>query len=604
MILLFLSRLFADPWTRPEHPRVVMQEPHSWKELEANKYAHRFWWDKTEEKAEIQWLSPKGWKTIRKKVSVGWISSPYPIGSRFRIRFPSSTRWSEVLQADPWLSPFDLVKLQENQPKCTSRITSLAKTNNTLWGGSIDGGLYSISAQGSLREMGTWEGIWDDRIISLAGNNDTLLIGSAGGAVLFQNEEIVQSWQSEFSSPYIQAVSIQEDDLWIGSFRGLYRIRGGFFETKFRQDSVFSIAPFLPGETLVGHNGIQYFLRSDEQEHFPNWGNIYDIAVSHDYQKLWLSSSTLGVMEIHQQNITKKYAETPNALYVDSNGLWMADSKGLYHPQQGWQGQFGEVFDLLEYNGNLWFSSETGIYEWGNHAKPIFACTAVSFPKNASLVLEKNGITLFSEKSFAIGQSTVKEWTKSTKGWHPISISGSWKDIATEDSRIWTLDEEGVWLHTAERSKAQLLYKKSGLTEIAISSLSIWGRTKADELIRLTLGKQEMYDIPPVSSMSAQKKHICVGTKKGLFRIFTNSKENIEKWYTNTHFPAVYGAEDGICWFASSEGQVGWIDKEGNIQKWETPSRIGTIYTIQPQEKIGLWVYTSKGLWLLRMREV
>ena len=104
MILLYSLLCFADPWKRPQHVRIVMQSPRNWKSLWKDRYKHRFWWDKTTEKAQIQWLSPKGWKTIKKKAHPGWISSPLPLGSRFRVRFPSSTRWSDMTQASAWFS--------------------------------------------------------------------------------------------------------------------------------------------------------------------------------------------------------------------------------------------------------------------------------------------------------------------------------------------------------------------------------------------------------------------------------------------------------------------------------------------------------------------
>ena len=599
MIWLCLTVQAADPWKRPEHARVVMQEPLSWKDLEKQQHAHRFWWDETEEFAEIQWLSPKGWKTIHKKAHVGWQSSAFSMGSRFRIKFPSSTRWSDTLRASLWLSPFDLQKM-DNRKQCISRITTLAKTQYGLWGASIDGGLFLISDP-KLRKFSSWDGLWDDRIISIDGQDDRLLVGSAGGVVLLQEEKVVQSWKEEFASPYIQSVSIQDDDLWIGSYKGLYRIRGGLFESKFRTESVFSISSFVRGETLVGYNGLQYFLASDERLSFSDWGNIYDIAVSKDKNNIWLSSSQLGVIKIQNQQIYKIHKEKPNALYVDDQGLWMADKRGLFHPQQGWQTQFGEVFDLLEYEGDLWFSSETGVYQWGKTSTPYLACSYDEYPKEASLSLNNTGLELHANTSLALGHPPQQEWTKSQQSWHPVSLAGEWKDIVPLDSRIWSLNEEGVWVHNLTKDTHQLMYKRKNLKEIAISSLSVWGRTNEDELIRLTLGKETLLDIPTIVKMSSGKNHICIGTKQGLFRISTKDEKEI--WYKKNHFPAVYSTPEGTCWFASSEGQVGWIDTQGNIQQWETPPRIGTIYSIHLQEKKGLWVYSSKGLWLLRMRE-
>ena len=252
----------------------------------------------------------KGWKTIKKNARPGWISSSLPLGTRFRIRFPSSTRWSDMLQASPWVSAHTIQTLIE--PNHCPLITTLASSDKTLWGGSKTEDFIVFKIHKSRHYFGMWDGLWDDRIIAMDGEEDQLLIGTAGGSILFSKQTPLRSWR-EFIHPYIQAVSMQGDDLWMGGFRGLYRVRGGEFEIKRREHSVFSIAPFYFGETLIGYDGFLYNTQKDESISFSSWGNIYDVLRVD--KTIWLSSDRLGVVSITDQVKTTHHADTPNTFF-------------------------------------------------------------------------------------------------------------------------------------------------------------------------------------------------------------------------------------------------------------------------------------------------
>ena len=102
------------------------------------------------------------------------------------------------------------------------------------------------------------------------------------------------------------------------------------------------------------------------------------------------------------------------------------------------------------------------------------------------------------------------------------------------------------------------MYSQNNIKEIAISNLSVWGRTQDDKLVRHTLKKKEEYDIPPIISMSSGKDSICVGTQKGLYRISTKGKE-IQQWYIKNKMLAVHSTQKGDCWFVSDSEQMGVV---------------------------------------------
>ena len=592
MILLYSLLCLADPWNRPQHFRIVMQSPKSWKSLWKDRYKHRFWWDNTTEKAEIQWLSPKGWKTIKKKAAPGWISAHLPIGSRFRIRFSSSTRWSDMTQASPWVSAHTIQRIFD-EDQCPL-ITSLTDSENSLWGGAKDGGLYHLQNPQKPMYMGTWEGLWDDRVISIDGENDRLLIGTAGGAILFSGRKPVQSWREELLHPYVQATSVQDDDLWIGGFRGLYRVRGGEFEIKRREHSVFSITSFSFGETLIGYDGLLYNTQKDDEISFSSWGNIYD-SVSVD-NTIWLASDRLGVVSITDQIRTTHDKETPNSLFW-SKGIWMGGKKGLYIPQQGWTDQFGEVFDIHEFDKKIWLATQKGIFYYKDQEFQYASCSP-KISNRGTLYSTPTGVIIQDKKEqLRLGSLPEIDWTKSEQGWHPVSLSGAWRDIKFDGKRAWSVDQQGIWVHM---KKSKLMYPQNDIKEIAISNLSIWGRTHDDQLVRHTLGKKEEYDIPKIQSMSSGKDSICVATEKGLYRIKSKAKD-VQKWYPNNSILAVHSTQNGDCWFISDSEQVGVIYANGDELQWDAPNRLGKIYDIQVHKK-GIWIYSSKGLWLMRKR--
>jgi ligand-binding sensor domain-containing protein len=280
----------------------------------------------------------------------------------------------------------------------------------------------------------------------------------------------------------------------------------------------------------------------------------------------------------------------------------MGGKKGLYTPQGVWETKFGEVFDVIRHKETIWIASETGVYSYPESIDDVRPSVHTSFPKDATMLLHEDGFRLQSDAPFILGKQRPDIWTRSSIGWHPVLLEGAWLDIALDGTRVWSLNEKGVWLNAPAKKTSKLLYSESNLKEIAVSSLSIWGRSIQNKLIRLTLGKRQEYNIPSIVSMSAGKSNICIGTQKGLYRIWINAKKPIEQMYKKHKFSAVYSTKDGDCWFASTGDQVGVVYADGREVQWDTPSRIGKVYSLRPQGEKGLWVHSNKGLWLMRKR--
>ena len=590
ILSILLGASLADPWKRPEHIRVVLEPPRKWNDLKREKIRHRFWWDQNEHKAEIQVLSAKGWKSIKKKARSGWISPPHKIGSRFRLRFPHSTRWSEIQKGDLWISPRELTHIAHPHKKF-GRPTIIKELEEDLWVGSVDGGLYNISQN---RSIGRWEGLPDDRVIALDTQYNQMLVGTGLGAALFLYDQPQRTWNEEFRSPYIQMVDIVDDDLWIGSYRGLYRSRGGSLEELLFPHSVFALAHDPKEGQLVGYEGLHLLRKDDSRVHFPDWGNVYDVSLDKD--TLWLSSNELGVVSIQNQIITPYYPKPAHQLYLDQEGLWLALPDGLLSPKQELETKFGAVYNIQHHQNSKWLATHKGLFD-GNTLHPFIP----NIRNISGMYTSSLGMLLYNQdQSLQLGKVEPQKWTKTVQGWYPEDQKGAWLDLARREDRLWLLNKEGIWRQ--KDTKQILLYKNLHITDIEASSIYVWGLSTSGDLFHFSLGKQKIYDdLSEIQHISAGDKSVCVGGKTGLFRVWQTKKE-MESLIKGHSFVRVWSTPKGDCYYATNNEQIGYYGVDGRHQVWSTPTRIGKIHTLRAQKDIGVWLHTNRGLWLMRMR--
>ncbi|MEC7984468.1 MAG: hypothetical protein VX278_04855 [Myxococcota bacterium] len=600
--MIFLSLLGAhasDPWNRPQKARVVVQPPKNWSQLWSTSKKHRLWWDQSPDRAEIQWLSPKGWKTMTRRAKAGWISSKLPIGSQFRIRFPKqSKRWTPMLSASPWYSPIDIALLNQKPNKIPGTPTSLGHGEH-LWVGSLYGGLTEVRNKNIHKIWRRWDGLLDDRILALDHDEELMLIGTMNGATLMMNRRPVRSWQQEFLSPHIQVVSIRGDDLWLGSYRGLYRVRAGHFEKRLLPRSVFSIEPAKDGGVWVGYEGLQYIAKDDSTTSIPDMGNVY--SIQDRGEKIWFTSNRHGVAYIQDQTVTPYRKEIANELLFEDQDLWIAADEGLILPSQERISDHSVVYAIERDTKQHWLATKKGLilYE-ENRTFPMLDAQSSTYYQ--TIWPTSDGALLFAEQqTYTLGTAVFepKNWTKTRLGWYPESVNGSWIDLSRYKNRLWRLNEEGIWSGTSRKP----LYPIQNIIDIEASSLSVWGQSNDGRIYRFTLGKQEkipgIYD---VQQISAGERSICVGAKDGLYRIWQRKENSVEKIFDKKPFvEAVYSERDGTCWYATRAGQLGRIDTDQQNRIWDMPPHIDPIEKIVLQQEKGVWLLTQKGVWLLRI---
>ena len=229
-----------------------MQSPKKWSSLWSDRYKHRFWWDHKEETAQIQWLSPKGWKTIKKNAQPGWISSSLPLGTRFRIRFPSSTRWSDMLQ-NLSLGSLHMPSKKLWEPNHCPLITTFTSSDHTLWGGSKDKGLYRLHNPQKPHYFGMWDGLWDDQIIAMDGERISCSSEPQVAPFFFETNSHFARGEKSLFIHIFKLYPCKEMTCGWEDF-GVCTEFGAEVEIKRREHSVFSIAPFSFGETLIGYD--------------------------------------------------------------------------------------------------------------------------------------------------------------------------------------------------------------------------------------------------------------------------------------------------------------------------------------------------------------
>ena len=409
----------------------------------------------------------------------------------------------------------------------------------------------------------------------------------------------VQTWREEFLSAHIQAVSIKGDDLWLGSYRGLYRVRGGIFEKRLLPRSVFSIQVAQDGGVWAGYEGLQYIAKDDTVESLPDLGNLYDIQ--DQGEQLWFTSSKHGVAYLQDQTIIPHRKEIANALFFDDKGLWIAADEGLITPQNELKKEYSTVYAIENYNSNHWLATQKGLIKYEDNTQvPLYE--QLSSTVYQTVVPTDNGAILFTNtKAYTLGKADFHkdDWTKTKQGWYQEKEKDSWIDLSRYKKRLWRLNDQGIW----GGKNQTLLYEESDLVDIEASSLSVWGQSKDGRVYRFTLGKREGFDIYDVQQISSGEKSLCVATAEGLYRIWQRKENSVEKVFPEKIFvESTYSEQNGTCWYATRAGQLGRVSSDQQNRMWELPPHVGLIKKIVPQQQKGVWLLTQKGVWLLRIQ--
>jgi ligand-binding sensor domain-containing protein len=381
-----------DAWSRPEQLRAVRAPPERWADLRREARPVRLYWDEGGPPADIEQIDARGSRLVAESARPGWQSAAVERDVRFRVRLGPSGRWSEPVSPDPWSSPADLARLAAG-----GQAAILAEdvgqivadpTSGGAWASSLGGGLVALEAKGEgLRVLTRWDGLPDDRAISVDTDGQRVLVGTARGAALLEGGRVVRVWDDALSDPYVQSVLLDGPRLWLGTFHGLDRVTGGQIEAILAPWSVFSLSQALNGQLWVGYQGVQRIPKDappvtkpvlgpaapePEPEPGPGWlaeDNVYGLLDGGD--TVWLAGQKSGLFTVSGEGAPIAAPDYPRAaaysVAAQGGGLYVASGAyGLLGPDRT---PWGEVDGMpgssiwsvaAEPGGGLWVAGDDG----------------------------------------------------------------------------------------------------------------------------------------------------------------------------------------------------------------------------------------------------
>jgi signal transduction histidine kinase/streptogramin lyase len=230
-----------------------------------------------------------------------------------------------------------------------------------------------------------------------ATHDGSLWAGTEGAGIFRWRQDELTSYGAEQGLENLHISALFEDNrsnLWVGTAGGLFRLRSDRFEpvegSPALQTAVMSLFEDRRGHVWAGtRGGLARFSDNDVRLYtrLDGLGGAPVRAMAEDGEgRMWVAIETAGIFRkegdrFEQLNdIPDGLSTGARAIYCDGEGtVWFATrSSGLFRWKAGkldeWNAQedglpSSRCFGLLEDNvGNLWLSSESGIFGLARHA--------------------------------------------------------------------------------------------------------------------------------------------------------------------------------------------------------------------------------------------
>lgn len=644
--------VYADPWGRPTHARVVIEPPQTVEDLYSTKRRFRFWWDDIGVTATIEIQGRLRWRTLATDVPLGWISDELPRGSVFRIRLEGGARTSDPLSTPRYYSPTDIARSSGTAPLLSNIILDM-DTGTKLWGAGYTGGLIEVSDSDSVNTWTRWDGLPDDRVLSVSVDDEVTWVGTTNGLAKIYDGKVLQIWNDALADSYVQSLDAKDGIVYIGTYQGLDRLINATDQPRIEhllpQWSVFSL--LTDGKrTAVGYEGIT-FISDQDNISSQDWpGNIEALAQIDD--ALWMATETKGLVKSTSEGTTILLDEQIYDILPREEDVWIAGqghiwsiSKTHPHTVTGKVVGLGPMNTLAEFDNHIWYGAnglhslnlslpwedpnlsqvikhtplithasmndllplETGLY----FSDSISAApqTIGTVQKTTPLAMDVAQIQ-FTAAQFHHSPSKKQLWmwnTTLTKQYtdgveerhnleHPIIDMADWL------GQTWFVDEVGLykWQDNGDHS---LEYELPEIQELSSNGATLWIRT-IDSIHHVTPSTVTEYATPsPVTAVAPSGLTVCVGTEDGLFRFWKGREDMWENPLgmqdQNVKIIDTIGDDKGGCWIAGEDGSIGLIDIDGGSTWWHLPEPDPPTIHKLILERNQVWVLTEEGAWLL-----
>lgn len=644
--------VYADPWGRPTHARVVIEPPQTFEDLYATERRFRFWWDDIGVTATIEVQGRLRWRTLATEVPLGWTSDKLHRNSVFRIRLEGGARTSDPLSAPRYYSPTDIATSSGTSPLLSNIILDM-DTGTKLWGAGYTGGLIEVSDSDNMNTWTRWNGLPADRVLSVSVDDEVTWVGTTNGLAKIYDGKVLQVWKDALADSYVQSLDAKDGIVYIGTYQGLDRLVNTADQPRIEhllpQWSVFSL--LTDGKrTAVGYEGIT-FINDQDNISSQDWpGNIEALAQIDD--ALWMATETKGLVKSTSEGTTILLDEQIYDILPREEAVWVAGQDHIWsiskaHPHiiTGKVVGLGTMNTLAEFDNRIWYGAN-GLHSlnlslpWEDpnttqSVKPTPLITHASmndllplerglyFSDNISAAPQPIGTVpntiplkmdveqiIFQNAQFHHSPAKEHMWvwnTTLTKQYidgveHRHHLEHSIIDMTDWLGQTWFVDEVGLykWQDNGDHS---LEYELPDIQSLSSNGTTLWVRT-TDSIHHVTPSTVTEYATPsPVTAVAPSGLTVCVGTEDGLFRFWKGREDMWENPLgmqdQNVKIIDTIGDDTGGCWIAAEDGSIGLIDVDGGSTWWHLPEPDPPTIHKLILDRNQVWVLTEEGTWLL-----
>ncbi len=631
----------------PQHLRIASEPPMQWSDLSSESLPVRLWWDVDDEAYQVQLASGGRWQTLATDAQPGWTSPPVDRGAALRVG--RAGQWATPVYVPTWVSPTDLARLSGPRAAVLAGVVGqidVSSEEGTVWASTLGGGLLSISAAGDLRTYTKWDGLPDDQVIAVDVHGERLLVGTAAGAVLFNQGVPSRVWDEALPDGHAQAVLLTDEQVLVGTSGGLVEV----FAERVVSDgppAVYSMAAARGGGAWVGMGG----LRFRPADGAPvgevvalDGDHIYGIIEQED--GLVVASQEHGVLRGSPPSIAAMEGMPTSGAFglaqaVD--GIWVAaGEQGLLGPlgqaygfRDGLPGRF--VWSLAVGRGaSLWVGTDRGVARlspgpvdqpprverqplahwpvteavevvlpvkrgvWVGGSRGVWALgkphrsvhnLTVAGPQQTRVLVEGGGYT------WAIGQRVVRMDRRGRLA--ALSLRERVLSAAWSRESLWLGTGEGIQRLDPVQMTVEPWVKLDGVTRLVPTERGFWALAEGTPVLVIGRISRPYMMQRVVHDLAQVGDGVCLATDGGLVVLFPDGDQldPLGEGGSGLHVSAVSASDDGGCWYASSTGRVGRISAADAHVKRQLPLTEGTEVRRIVADGDWAWVVTQRGTW-------
>ncbi|MCE1200088.1 MAG: hypothetical protein LWW85_14050, partial [Marinilabiliales bacterium] len=315
---------------------------------------------------------------------------------------------------DPIAGVANNLPMPDSRKNETIRVAAIDQEGKRIWLGGLNGGIYSCDPP--YREIKFHAATRDVSVIALL-PGDKLWVGydwggtdlfSASGTLMEHYSDDVQG-KNRIPSSRVRAIFRNKDEIWIGSFKGLVRLKGDQINVIEKEkypgllnNSIFQFFRDSKNGIWIGtwSGGLSYINEwTNSFEHYKRepYGNSLSDNVVSDFEEtpdrkiiIATEEGHLNFLDPVTRKIDVAYINSPSglvnhikSLHTDPNGtLWVGTfASGIFYRSRGSESfrhfdlisnSKEQFYDITSDKDGVWFASSLrGLYHYSFHTQTV-----------------------------------------------------------------------------------------------------------------------------------------------------------------------------------------------------------------------------------------